>query len=141
MRKRFVLTCLMSAVILVVQVGGASAHVATYDTSLSIDKSPNHAVHRGDRVLIMGKLKPKACRKHKVIRLMKVVKGPDKLLAKDRTDREGEYLFKLRARRTMKVYTRFRGSVTTGYNYGTYYGHSHTCNPSRSKSVKIRVRR
>jgi hypothetical protein len=139
--RRIALTCLMSALFLVVQVGGAWAHVATFDTKLTIEKSPHHAVHPRDRVLIMGKLKPKACRKHKVIRLMKVKKGRDKVLAKDRTDREGEYLFKLHPRRTLKVYTRFRGSVTTGYNYGTYYGHSHTCNPSRSDTVKIRVRR
>jgi len=64
---------------------------------------------------------------------MRVRPGPDRLLAKDRTDSEGEYIFVRHPRRDQHVYTRFSGFFQTSY------GHSHRCLASRSASLFVNV--
>jgi hypothetical protein len=113
----------------------AGAHVSTAGTSLTIKKVPGPPVDRGDKVLVFGKLKSgdAACKTGKTVTLFRKKRGPDRRLGTDLTDAEGEYRFKLRPRRTMRLYTRFNGTVTTSY------GHSHTCQASRSKTKPVKV--
>jgi hypothetical protein len=116
--------------------GPAGAHVFTANTSLSIHKAPIGATAPGADVSIFGKLRsPRAsCRVDKVVKLFKVLDGPDKLLAMDRTDAEGTYGFVRRPVRDFKVYTKFSGSLVTSY------GHSHECLPSKSSRLLIDVK-
>jgi hypothetical protein len=113
----------------------AGAHVSTAPTSLSIKKAPGPPIDRGDKVVVFGKVKSADanCRAGKTIHLFRKKRGPDRRLGKDLTDAEGEYRFKLRPRRSMRLYTRFRGSVATSY------GHSHTCTASKSKTIRVIV--
>jgi hypothetical protein len=113
----------------------AGAHVSTAGTSLSIKKAPGPPIDRGDKLVVFGKLKSSdaTCKTGKTVNLFRKKRGPDKNLGSDLTDAEGEYRFKLRPRRTMKLYTRFNGTVTTSY------GHSHTCQASQSKTIRVIV--
>lgn len=113
----------------------AGAHVSTAGTSLSIKKAPGPPIDRGDKLVVFGKLKSSdaTCINAKTVNLFRKKRGPDKNLGSDLTDAEGEYRFKLRPRRSMKLYTRFNGTVTTSY------GHSHTCQASQSKTIRARV--
>lgn len=114
----------------------ASAHVSTAGTSLTIKKAPGPPVDKGDKVIVFGKLKSgdATCRTGKTVNLFRKKPGPDRNLGSDLTDAEGEYRFKLRPNKTMKLYTRFNGTVTTSY------GHSHTCQASRSRTIPVKVR-
>jgi phosphate-selective porin len=113
----------------------AGAHVSTAGTSLTVKKAPGPPVDRGDKVIVFGKLKSgdATCRTGKTVTLFRKKPGRDRNMGTDLTDAEGEYRFKLRPRRTMKLYTRFNGTVTTSY------GHSHTCQASQSKTIRARV--
>lgn len=114
---------------------GAYAHVSTAGTSLRIKKVPGPPIDQGDKVLIFGKLKsPDAnCKAGKEVRLFRKRPGPDRPRGTDLTDAEGEYRFKLRPGRTLKLYTRFNGTVDTSY------GHSHTCQGSTSEVIRVIV--
>jgi hypothetical protein len=114
----------------------AVAHTFVAGTSLTINKVPGGSVNKGTTVVIYGKLKSSHafCREDQVVRLMKVRPGSDKLLHKDRTDAEGEYLFVRTAKKDQKLYTKFKKVTETSY------GHSHTCKGSRSKTIKINVK-
>jgi hypothetical protein len=118
-------------------IGAAVAHVFEADTTLTINKAPTGVTNAGATVVIFGKLKsPRpACRADKLIRLLRVRPGPDRVLARDRTDDEGEYLFVRHPRRDQKVYTRFSGTFSSSY------GHSHRCFGDRSPSIRINVDR
>jgi hypothetical protein len=113
----------------------ALAHTFAARTSLSIHKVPAGATAPGATVIVYGKLRSArvSCRFDKLVRLMKVRPGPDKVLGRDRTDREGEYLFVRKPKRDQKVYTRFSGTLQTSY------GHSHRCRASRSDNVFVNV--
>jgi hypothetical protein len=113
-----------------VAVGVAVAHTVVSATSLTIQKFPRGATNKGAAVIIAGRLKSAraACRANKTVKLMKVRPGPDRLLARDITDSEGEYFFIRHPRRDQTVYTRFSGTLVTSY------GHSHECLKSRSRS-------
>jgi hypothetical protein len=115
--------------------GTALAHTFVASTNLSINKVPGGVTNRGATVIVYGKLKSShaLCRNNMIVKLMKVRPGADKLLAKDRTDEEGEYIFVRNPRRDARVYTRFPGFLDTSYP------HSHRCQGSRSSSVRINV--
>jgi hypothetical protein len=118
-----------------VAVAVAVADVIEATTSLTIQKIPRGATNKGAAVVIAGKLKSAraTCRANKVVKLMKVRLGPDRLLATDITDSEGEYFFIRHPRADQRVYTRFSGTVFTSY------GHSHTCLKDRSRNRFINV--
>ena len=115
--------------------GTALAHTFVASTSLTIHKVPVGITNPGATVIVYGKLRsPRPlCRNDMVVKLMRVRPGPDRLLAKDRTDSEGEYIFVRHPRRDQHVYTRFSGFFQTSY------GHSHRCLASRSASLFINV--
>jgi hypothetical protein len=118
-----------------VAVGAAFAHTFAADTSLTIAKVPSGATQAGAKVVIYGRLRSAnaTCRSNKVVKLMRVRPGPDKLLARDRTDAEGEYLFVRNPGRDQTVYTRFSGTFTSTYP------HSHRCRSDRSRSLFVNV--
>lgn len=121
---------------LLVLVGGvANAHVANIGTSLGVQKSPKGAVDPGKRVLLFGKLKSAMveCRADQQVKLFRKRPGPDRRIGTTVTDGEGEYLFRRRFGADASVYTRFQGAVEASY------GHSHTCQPSRSRNLRINV--
>jgi hypothetical protein len=135
--RRIVAAVLVTAFLTVSVLGEvATAHTFVATTSLGINKAPGGSVKKGTTVVIYGKLKSSKalCREDQVVRLMKARSGDDKLLAKDRTDAEGEYLFVRTAKKDMKVYTKFKKVTETSY------GHSHTCKGSKSKTIKINVK-
>lgn len=115
----------------------AQAHVVTAPTTLTIKKAPGPPVDKGDKVLIFGRLNSSeaACRAGEVVQLFRKKRGPDKRIGTDVTDAEGEYRFKLRPERSLRLYTRFDGSVDSNY------GHSHTCQGSQSETVRVKVKR
>lgn len=118
-----------------VVVGTAVAHTFVADTSLRIHKAPRGVTNAGAKVVIFGRLgsaRP-SCRSNKVIKLFRVRPGPDRLLARDRTDLEGDYRFVRHPRRDQTVYTRFSGT------FNTSYGHSHRCVRSRSINKFINI--
>jgi hypothetical protein len=115
--------------------GTALAHTFVASTTLSIHKVPGGVTAPGATVIVYGKLRSARplCRSDMVVKLMRVRPGADKLLARDRTDSEGEYIFVRHPLRDQHVYTRFSGFLQTSY------GHSHRCLPSRSVNVFINV--
>jgi hypothetical protein len=115
--------------------GTAVAHTFVADTSLTIHKAPTGATASGATVVIYGRLlSPRLkCRFDQVVKLLRVRPGRDALLARDSTDREGEYIFVRTPQADQRVYTRFSGSVETSY------GHSHTCRASRSSTLFVDV--
>ena len=119
-----------------IMIGSAWAHTFTASTSLTIAKAPAHPTAPGHDVFIFGSLNSArhACVAHKVVRLMKKRPGIDRLLARDRTDSEGDYSFLRNPTKDQTWYTRFPGSVVTTY------GHSHTCLASRSADVHIKIK-
>jgi hypothetical protein len=104
-------------------------------TRLSINKVPAGATLAGATIVVYGRLRSghATCRSNKVVKLMKVRPGPDRLLGKDRTDSEGEYLFVRKPFADQTVYTRFSGTLQTSYL------HSHRCRRSRSDNLFINV--
>jgi hypothetical protein len=136
--KRVAAVLVVGLFLLATVVGGSAiAHVFVAETSLSILKLPRHATDPGAPVVILGKLhSPRpACRSNKVVKLMRRRPGPDKVLARDRTDREGEYRFIRHPRRDQTVYTKFSGTFFSSYL------HSHRCLRDRSDTRFINVRR
>jgi hypothetical protein len=119
-----------------VVVGSAVAHTFVNETSLSIGKLPRHATNPGATVIIFGRLRsPRpACRSNKVVKLLRVRPGPDIVLARDRTDSDGDYGFIRHPRRDQTVYTRFSGTFSSSY------GHSHRCLGDRSRFRFINIR-
>jgi hypothetical protein len=130
---------LPAAAVLAVMVlagGVANAHVANIGTSLGVQKSPKRAVQPRARVLIFGMLKSPNddCVANQQVKLFRRRPGPDRLMGTTVTDGEGEYVFRRRFPTSRTVYTRFQGDVESSY------GHSHTCQPDRSRNLRIRVR-
>ena len=134
--KRIAIGAAVAAFVLAtVLPGTALAHTFVASTSLTIHKVPVGITNPGATVIVYGKLRsPRPlCRNDMVVKLMRVRPGADRLLARDRTDREGEYIFVRHPRRDQHVYTRFSGFFQTSY------GHSHRCRASRSVSIFVNV--
>lgn len=112
-----------------------SAHTFTNRPRLIINKVPGGATDPGDRVVIYGRIVSgrAPCRDGRIVRLFRVVPGPNRLLATDLTDFEGEYLFVRRPRRDQTLYTRISRFVETSY------GHSHVCRRARSRDLFVDV--
>jgi hypothetical protein len=118
-----------------VAIGTAVAHTFVAETTLTIRKAPRGATNPGGKVIIYGRLKSAnpSCRSNKLVRLMKVRPGADKILDVDRTDLEGDYRFVRHPGGDVTVYTRFLGT------FNTSYGHSHQCLKDRSRNRFINV--
>ena len=135
MRGRLrVLALACGLVLALVPLGSASAHVAKFDTTLTIEKTPSGPVSSGDAVLVHGKLKPSKCDDGQKVTLFKVRSGSDKKLGSDRIDSDGEYSFALRPQSDMNVYTKVAKKVIL-----SNYEHTHTCTKDRSNTISIAV--
>jgi hypothetical protein len=121
-------------VLALVPLGSASAHTETFDTTLSIDKTPNGPVDPGDSVIVHGRLKPKKCRDGQKVTLFKVRSGEDKKIDSDNLDGDGEYGFAIRPRSDMRVYAKVAKKVIL-----SNYEHTHTCAKDRSPTISINV--
>jgi hypothetical protein len=118
-----------------VVVGVAVAHTYVAETSQSIHKAPHGVTPAGAKLFIFGRLKSprQACKANEWVKLMAVRLGPDKVLARDRTDRDGNFRFVRHPLVDQVVYTRFIGS------FDQSPGHSHRCLSSRSRLQPINV--
>jgi hypothetical protein len=113
----------------------AVAHTFFATPSLTIHKAPFGATSPGARVVVHGRIISgrSFCKVNRVVRLFRVRPGPDRLLAADRSDSDGEYVFIRHPRRDQRVYTRIRARSSTSY------GHSHNCAADRSRNRFINV--
>jgi hypothetical protein len=113
----------------------AVAHTFFATPSLTIHKAPFGATSPGARVVVHGRIISgrSFCKANRVVRLFRVRPGPNRLLATDRSDSEGEYRFIRHPRRDQRVYTRIRAR-----SFNTY-GHSHNCAADRSRNRFINV--
>jgi hypothetical protein len=113
----------------------AVAHTFFATPSLTIHKAPFGATSPGARVVVHGRIISgrSFCKANRVVRLFRVRPGPNRLLATDRSDSEGEYVFIRHPRRDQRVYTRIRARSSNGY------GHSHNCAAARSRNRFINV--
>ena len=118
-------------------VAAAVAHTFVASPSIGIHKIPAGTTVRGAKVVVYGKINSQHsfCRAGRTVRLLKVRPGPDRFLAADGSDQEGEYMFVRHPRRDQTVYTRISRRVSTSY------GHSHTCRAARSPNLFINVKR
>jgi hypothetical protein len=116
--------------------GAASAHVIDARTNVTIARVPGGKIDPGRRVVVYGSLRSAAatCRGRKFIELRERRRGVDPVLARDRTDADGEYRFVLRPRRDLVVYARFAGSLVSSY------GHRHRCRSDNSRAIRIALR-
>lgn len=135
--RRRLLLLLVAAATAGAVVGTAGAHVVDAKTTLTIARVPKGKVEPRQRVVVFGRLRSQAaiCRRGKLIKLRERRRGFDPVLAKDRTDAEGEYRFVLRPRRDLVLYAHFGGSLVSSY------GHRHRCRGDNSRIVRIDVRR
>jgi hypothetical protein len=134
--KRIAMCAAVAAFLLAtVLPGTALAHTFVASTSLTIHKVPGGVTNPGATVVVYGKLRSvrPLCRSDRVVKLMRARPGADQLLAKDRTDSEGEYIFIRHPRRDQHIYTRFSGFFQTSY------GHSHRCRGSFSSILFVNV--
>jgi hypothetical protein len=113
----------------------AVAHTFFATPSLTIHKAPFGATSPGARVVVHGRIISgrSFCKVNRVVRLFRVRPGPNRLLATDRSDSDGEYVFIRHPRRDQTVYTRIRARSSTSY------GHSHNCAADRSRNRFINV--
>jgi hypothetical protein len=135
MGRRLTVTLLSAILFLLIIPGTAGAHTLTADSFFSLRKAPPGVVESGKAVAVFGKLKSSApeCFVGQTVFLMRRQKGPNKKLASDQTDAEGEYLMQRRPRRNQKWYVKYQGYVLVDL------AHSHTCLGSKSRAVRIRV--
>jgi len=113
--------------------GIAAAHAATFDTSLTLRRSPTGTVAPGTTVVFKGRLLSDndRCVRNSRIQLILVGQG---VVAKTRTDGRGRYSFEQVVNETSRWRTRFKGKVLTAE-----HPHNHTCASSRSDVVRVRV--
>lgn len=133
MVRRVLVTSLVAAVGIALIPGGATAH--TFKTgSLHISKAPAGAVDPGQKVLVLGEVRPGKCQDagHEVT-LYSKQPGPDPALGTDNTDGQGEFKFVLHPTEDHRVYARWDGFTEGGY------GHSHKCVADKSNKVPINV--
>jgi hypothetical protein len=119
--------------------GRSSAHMFDVAASLGARKIPSGAVERRDRVLIVGRLRSAepTCRQGKTVKLRwrRAGTGRARTLRTDQTDAEGDYRFKIRPGKTLRVFVRFDGFAEFSSD------HHHICSGSRSRTLRIIVER
>ncbi|MGH2590920.1 MAG: hypothetical protein ACRDGW_09000 [Actinomycetota bacterium] len=113
--------------------GVASAHTRSFETSLSIDRSPDGAVARRTVVRFSGELSSgkKACINDSRIRLIQIGEG---VVGSDRTNGQGRYVIRERVEETARFRVRYSGEVLN-----STHPHNHTCEASSSSRIRVRV--
>ncbi|MGH2679036.1 MAG: hypothetical protein ACRDG8_00905 [Actinomycetota bacterium] len=134
MRRSTILRVSVLALAVLLAVEGSALAAFIEPTSLSIHRSPSGRVDPGTKITIRGRLSSdrRACRSHKVIKLVRVGVGVVEL---DITNRFGRYRFDRRIRRTQRFRTKFAGTAR-----GVHPDFK-ICLASTSRTIKVRVRR
>jgi hypothetical protein len=134
MRRSTVSCAFVLALVVLLTVEGSAIANYTEPTSLSIHRRPSGRLDPGTRITILGRLKSDrpACRRFKVIKLIKVGEG---VVDRDRTNRFGRYEFHRRIWRTRQFFTRFDGTRKG------VHPNIRVCLASRSRTITVRVRR
>jgi hypothetical protein len=131
-------TAMLSAVFLAAVLAGvAMAHSFTASTAVTSSAVPLGPVVPGTRVVVFGEVNSSRslCVADRLVRLKRVrTPGPDPILAKTYTNRQGRYFFLRTVYRTQALYVSVRRLVRTPA------GHSHVCAGSRSVNVRVNVR-
>lgn len=132
--KRLILVVV--AAVTLVLVATAAAHTFVTSPNISIKKSPTGKTKAGKKVLVYGKVSSshKTCKDNRNVKLFRVRQGSDKLLAKDRSDADGEYGFARHPNKTQTVYTKIASK------HKVSYPHDHKCRKARSENKKIKVK-
>ena len=133
MRRTTAFAAFVLALVAVLAIEGSALAAFTEPTSLSIHRSPSGAVQRGTKIEIRGRLSSdrRACRRNKVIKLIRVGDGVVKL---DTTNRFGRYEFERRIRRTQRFRTKFDGTAKG------VHPDIKVCLASTSQTITVRVR-
>ena len=133
MRRSTVSYAFVLALVVLLAVESSALAAFTEPTSLSIHRRPSGAVRRGTEIEIRGRLSSdrRECRRHKVIKLIRVGDGVVKL---DTTNRFGRYKFEQRIRRTQRFRTKFDGTAKG------VHPNIEVCLASRSRTITVRVR-
>jgi hypothetical protein len=113
----------------------SNAHDASFGTSVTRFKVPGGPSHRGDRIVLMGRLRSAdaSCQSGLIVELYRDDPAGDHLLAKDQTDANGQYVFERRPRRDQTVHVGFLGLTQTDA------AHAHICGASTSKPIHVRI--
>jgi hypothetical protein len=104
----------------------AQGHTHTYSASISIRYKASGNKFLGH----LGTGPP--CRKGRVVSVFLVQPGADRLLGKDRTDSDGDYVVKNSAGLTGGFYAKTPREVR-----GDGYQHQHTCKKARSATINV----
>lgn len=124
---------ILAGLALVIVAGVASAHTRSFNTSLSINRSPDGSVDPGTVVTFSGKLSSgkDACINNSKIKLIEIGEG---VVGSDRTNRNGRYEIDERVDETARFRTRYAGEVLNAT-----HPHNHTCDASSSERIRVRV--
>ena len=133
MRTSRVLFLVVAVLAAAVVAGVANAHTGSFDTKLSIKRSPDGRVDTGTVVKFSGRLRSgkDACTNGSKIRLIEIGVG---VVGRDRTNNNGRYKIKERVDETARFRTRYPGEVLNAT-----HPHNHTCESSRSEKIEVRV--
>jgi hypothetical protein len=133
MRASRVAFLALAGVVLLALGGVATAHTRSFDTSLSIDRSPDGAVAPGTVVRFSGELSSgkRACITNSRIRLIQIGEG---VVGSDRTNGQGRYVIRERVEETARFRVRYAGEVLN-----STHPHNHTCEASSSSRIRVRV--
>jgi hypothetical protein len=106
-------------------------------TSLTRFKIPSGATPKGTKVVLVGRLKASdpVCNSGRIVELHRLSSEGDHLISRDVTDSEGEYVFERRPRRSQTMVVQFGGHEQASPE------HMHSCTPSLSKEIRVRVAR
>ena len=114
----------------------ALAHNFQRTTWIEGHKVPEGTTAPESPVVIWGKVHSgrSLCIRNRVVLLRRVATpGPDPIIERDVTDRQGEYLFVRRPTHDQRVYAKVKRLDATST------GHSHTCFASRTRNILLDV--
>lgn len=133
-KRVFGTVAIVAAIGLLLPMTVAVAHDFSVKPRLSLHKVPKGEVDPGDKVVVHGDIKSKKlCRRDRVVTLFEVTPGSDRKIDTDRSDRDGEFGFRLHPDDDMTVYAKIKKLVDRNYN------HNHVCRKARSDNLNIRV--
>ena len=137
MPRRLAVIAAVASLAVALAPSSSKAHDLTSKTSLTRFKVPAGKTERGDKIVLLGRLRSAdpTCHAGIVVGLYRADPAGDRRLARDVTDGDGEYLFQRRPRRHQTIYVKFEGFVHSVAD------HSHNCGGSLSRQVNIRILR
>jgi len=131
--RRALASLALALVVALALVGTALAHDVTFDTDLSLHRSPGGTVASGTQITFSGapSSSKAACERNSRIDLIKVGSG---VVERTRTGAQGGYSFQRKVYQTQNWRTRFRGKVLSAV-----HPHNHVCGASVSRTIQVPV--